>query len=516
MTLDPTAAPTPETAAAELLRRRKARESTGGYIEYVSKLPMPPHAQFVARKFDRLEAGDYQQLLVCMPPGHMKSWIAQHFIARFMARNPGLPVIHASHTQKLVARWGGRIRNIFNSPEHQKLYPGDTVSSDVRASDEWETEGGSSYLAAGVDTAIQGRRGRLVVIDDPLRGIADAESQTARDTLWQWYGGDVGSRLHPNTKLVLIQTRFHLDDLAGRLLQAARDGYGKPWETCILPAIAGESDPLGRAPGAALWPDEYPLSFLEAKRDEPQTTKRLWASLYQQSPTVDTGGIIDRSWFKLWRSVDPPKLQFMLQSWDTALTANKESAFCACTTWGVFEEEETKAPAVILMSATRGRWEWPDLRRMAQRLGQDYRDDQINLPRKIDGKHKPDMILVEAKANGQALLLDLMRSGLSVMGFNPDKYGDKIARVRLVTDLIENGRVYVPAQPPGFTMPRKWAEEFIDQCAAFPAAASRDYVDTMTQAFLRIKASGWVANTENIVPDMAAQGDSRPHGQAFY
>jgi len=512
----PTEAPlTPETAAAELLRRRRARESTAGYIEYVSGRPMARHAQFVARKFDRLEAGEFNQLLICMPPGHKKSWTAQHFISRFMARNPGVPVIHASHTQKLVARWGGRIRNIFNSPEHQRLYPGVTVSSDVRASDEWETDAGASYIAAGVDTAIQGRRGGLVVIDDPLRSISDAESQTVRDTLWEWYGGDIGSRLLPNAKIVLIQTRFHLDDLAGRLLQAARDGYGRPWETCILPAIAEENDPFGREPGDALWPEEYSLAWLEAKRNEPQMTKRLWASLYQQSPTVDSGGIIDRSWFKLWRSTEPPQLKFVLQSWDTALTANKDSAFCACTTWGVFEEPETRAPAVILMSAVRNRWEWPDLRRMAQRLGMDYRDDQINMPRTPDGKHKPDMILVEAKANGQALLLDLMRAGLSVMGFNPDKYGDKIARVRLVTDLIENGRVYLPAAPPTFLHPRKWAEEFLDQCAQFPAAASRDYVDTMTQAFLRIKASGWVANTENIVPDRPGQG-SQPHAQAFY
>lgn len=509
-------AATPEAAAAELLRRRRARESTADYTDYLTGRPLPPHGRFVAEKFDRLERGEYQNLLLCMPPGHLKSFISQHFISRFMARHPGQPVIHASHTQKLVARWGGRIRDRFNSPEHQKLYPNDRVTSDVRASDEWETELGSSYIAAGVDTAIQGRRGLLAVIDDPLRNIADAESPSARAALWDWYGGDLNSRLIPGAMKVLIQTRFHLDDLAGRIIQNLRDGLGEPWEMCVLPAIATESDPMGREPGTALWPDYYTLEKLERTRTAPETTRRLWSSLYQQSPTVDTGGVIDRTWFKLWRSTEPPVIKFVLQSWDTALTANKESAYSACSTWGVFEEPETKAPAVILMSACRDRWEWPDLRRMAQRLAVDYRDDQIKLPIKPDGKHKPDMVLVEAKANGQALLLDLMRAGLSVMGFNPDKYGDKIARVRLVTDLIENGRVYVPAGPPGFTAPRRWAEEFIDQCAAFPAAASRDYVDTMTQAFLRIKASGWVANTENIVPDLPGQGGDPGMRPAFY
>lgn len=496
------------TPEEELLRRRRARQGTAEYTDYVSHRVLPAHGRFLAEKLDALMAGEFNNLMIAMPPGHLKSFLTQHFISRFMATYSGEPVIHASHTQKLVARWGGRIRGVYNSPEHQRLYPGDRVSSDVRASDEWETERGSSYIAAGVDTAIQGRRARLAVIDDPLRNMQDAESESARETLWQWYGGDLGTRLLPEAKRILIQTRFHLDDLAGRILQGMRDGHGEPWELCILPAIAGEKDPLGREPGEALWPEEYSLEWLLRKQKQPEMTRRVWSSLYQQSPTVDSGGIIDRSWFKLWRSIEPPKIKFVLQSWDTALTANKESAYSACTTWGVFDEpiareekgivleQREDIPAVILLSAFRKRMEWPELRRMAQRLATDYRDDG-SIPIRPDGKHRPDTVLVEAKANSRAMLLDLMHAGVSVMGFNPDKYGDKVARVRLITDLIENGRVYLPGEPPGFTRPRRWAEEFQDQCAAFPADASRDYVDTMTQAFLRIKASGWVMNTEN-------------------
>ena len=496
----------PLTPEEELLRRRRARQGTAEYISYVSHRDVPDHAKYISAKFDKLDSGDIDRLLVCVPPGHMKSWISQHFISRFMSRHPGSAVIHASHTQKLVAQWGGIIRNRLGSLEHRMLYPEDGLDPDVSARDEWATTSGSTYIAAGVDTAIQGRRAALAVIDDPIPKMSAAESATVRDNLWQWYGGDLQSRLLPDAKVVLIQTRFHLDDLAGRLLQAARDNVGEPWETCILPAQALENDPLGREPEEWLWP--YYAARLERLKRQSFMTRRLWSSLYQQSPTVDSGGIIDRSWFKLWRSIEPPKIKFVLQSWDTALTANKESAYSACTTWGVFDEpiareekgivleQREDIPAVILLSAFRKRMEWPELRRMAQRLAVDYRDDG-NIPIRPDGKHRPDTVLVEAKANSRAMLLDLMHAGVSVMGFNPDKYGDKVARVRLITDLIENGRVYLPGEPPGFTRPRRWAEEFQDQCAAFPADASRDYVDTMTQAFLRIKASGWVMNTEN-------------------
>jgi predicted phage terminase large subunit-like protein len=162
--------------------------------------------------------------------------------------------------------------------------------------------------------------------------------------------------------------------------------------------------------------------------------------------------------------------------------------------------DETGIANVILLSAWRGRVEYPDLRKMAQRLARDYLDDDMDKPRKYgEGLKplKPDIILVEQKVSGFSLIQDLRRAGVMAMSFKPDQYGDKIQRVKIVTDLIENGRVWVPGQPFAYLGPRRWAQEVVDQLAAFPAMESRDYVDALTQALLRLKQGNWVINTEN-------------------
>jgi predicted phage terminase large subunit-like protein len=298
----------------------------------------------------------------------------------------------------------------------------------------------------------------------------------------------------------------------GRLDQAERDGQGEKWERVILPALAVDNDILGREPGEALWPEEFPQEELEKIKRQPSTTSRIWSSLYQQNPVVDSGGVMDGTWFKWWKSKDPPVVKYILQSWDTALTANKTSAYSASTTWGVFDDDND-VPNLILLSAWRGRVEWPILRRMVQRMARDYRDDSYATPIKPAKDRAPDTVLVEAKANGQMLISDLARAGIMATKFNPDKFGDKIARVRLVSDLIENGRVWLPAMGPHYDALRPWAEDFLQQCVQFPAADSRDWVDTMTMAFLRIKQSGWVANTED---PMEERYDTPGERAAFY
>ena len=173
-----------------------------------------------------------------------------------------------------------------------------------------------------------------------------------------------------------------------------------------LPALAVDNDILGREPGDALWPEQFPKEELEKIRRQPSTTSRIWSSLYQQNPVVDAGGIIDQTWFKWWKSADPPEVKYVIQAWDTALTANKTSAFSASTTWGVFDDEND-IPNLILLSVWRDRAEWPVLRRMVQRMAIDYRDDNYRVPIKVSKNRQPDTVLVEAKANGQMLIHDL-------------------------------------------------------------------------------------------------------------
>lgn len=482
----------------ELIQREEAIEHLASYIEFVSGLKPPRHIQYICDRLEKVASGEIKRLMISLPPGHAKSFTAsQHFPAWFLSKYPTKNLICASHTQELSDSFGLKVRNIIKSDEHKLLFPESGISADKSGAGEWMTLQKGSYKATAVGGSPTGRRADLIIGDDLLSGIEAAESETHRKKLWAWFQNDLFTRrVDDNTPIILIGTRWHLGDHFGRLDQEERDGTGEKWERIILPALALENDPLGREPGEALWPEQFSREGLEAIKRKSGTTARMWSSLYQQNPVVDSGGIIDQTWFKWWRQKDPPKVEYVLQAWDTALTANKTSAYSASTTWGVFKDDND-IPNLILLSAWRGRVEWPILRRQVQRMARDYRDDNYNVPIKPVRGRSPDTILVEAKANGQMLINDLARAGIMATKFNPDKFGDKIARVRLVTDLIENGRVYLPAQGPTYETLRPWAQEFLDQCVQFPASDSRDWVDTLTMAFLRIKQSGWINNTED-------------------
>ena len=448
-------------------------------------------------------------------PTHNSTVSSLYFPAFYLSKNPTHNIITVSHTESFAEQWGRKVRNIMLSDEYKVLFPEIEVSDDSRSAGRWDLKQGGSYYATGVGGTVTGRRADMVICDDLLKGVDDAESQLVRDNMWDWWGSDLSTRLKPSGVMVIIGTRWHLDDIIGRVIAAEKQKGGDKWDKVILPALAKEKDPLGRKVGEALWPEWESETALARRRAQPSMTARQWESLYQQSPVLESGNVIKRDWIKIWNQREPPKCEFILQSWDTAITSKNKSAFSVCLTFGIFTEDKTDLPSIILLSRWRGRVDYPDLRKMAQRLANHYLDDNREVPMMGNHSKPPDMILIEAKATGEPLIADLNRAGIAATRFNPNKHGDKNARLLLVTDIFENGRFYVPGQPPNYTLPRRWAEEYVNSLMSFPASDSRDDADATSQAIIRMKTSGWIKNSLDAIEEEPFRVTERANGALY-
>jgi predicted phage terminase large subunit-like protein len=282
----------PAQAAKELLRRRSIRRSLIEFCRFVGFEPAAHH-KLLIDKLEKVSTGDIDRLAVFMPPGAAKSTYASILYAPWhFAQHPDHCLIAASHTAELAEKWGRRVRNLL--AEHS-LILGVGLAPDSQAAGRWETDHGGEYFAAGIGGAIAGRRADLVVIDDPVRSREDADSETVRDKVWDWYKSDLYTRLKPGGRIVLIQTRWHEDDLAGRLLADMQAG-GDQWDVISLPALAEADDPLGRAVGVPLWPEWEDLENLERKRRA--VGPRDWSALYQQRPAPEDGDYFKAEWLK--------------------------------------------------------------------------------------------------------------------------------------------------------------------------------------------------------------------------
>ncbi len=249
---------TPQTAARELLSRREARKALLRFTEYT--LPnyiAANHHTLIADKLEALERGDIDRLMINMPPRHGKSELAsRRFPAWFLGRNPDKSVIAASYNSDLATDFGRQVRNIVACTGYSKLFE-TRLAEDSRAANRWNTDDGGTYVAAGVGTAITGRGADILLIDDPLKDREEADSELQRQKIWDWYTSTAYTRLAPNGRIVVIQTRWHEDDLSGRLLEESKKG-GDAWDVLELPAINDD--------GEALWPEFYPLKVLERYR----------------------------------------------------------------------------------------------------------------------------------------------------------------------------------------------------------------------------------------------------------
>jgi predicted phage terminase large subunit-like protein len=303
----------PAQAAQEILNRRQARRDLISFTEYTfPQYERALHLQLIAEKLEAVERGEIDRLMIFMPPRHGKSELAsKRFPAWYLGRHPDRQVIAASYNSELASGFGREVRNIVRDQRYRNTFPHVALADDSQAANRWSTNGGGVYVAAGVGTAVTGRGAHLLLIDDPVKDWEEAESETRREMVWNWYASTAYTRLMPGGAIVLIQTRWHADDLAGRLLAAEERG-GDQWEKLILPAI--------NEAGEALWPERYGLQALDRiKAAVSVTNMRAWSALYQQEPTPDEGTFFQRAWFAR-RHVSAPKPYHVYITGDWAVT----------------------------------------------------------------------------------------------------------------------------------------------------------------------------------------------------
>lgn len=514
MPLEPQKVVTPEDAAAELLRRRSAKQSLHSFLQQawptIEGIRIFRDGWALGAVCEHLQAvvtGEIKDFILNIPPRMTKSSAASVCLCPWAwLQFPELQFMYLSYSDKLSQRDHVKSRRLIESPWYQTRWAsGYVLAHDQNTKIRYDNDKGGYRVTTSITGTVTGEGADVIVCDDP--NSASDLSDAGLDAVENFWSDTMPTRLNDarTGRRIIIQQRLHERDLTGLITSAKEHGFVHlvlPMEfevnrrsvTVVLPSSKGKKwrDPR-QVEGELLWPDRIGATELKKLKRELKTEYNISGQL-QQRPAPGEGGIIKRKWFRIWQQELPPKIQYILQSWDTALSEKKEAAFNACTTWGIFEDEH-ELPNVILLAAWRKRCEYHELREHAKRMAGNYLDDGplTNQPKAKKKALKPDIVLVEDKTTGKILIRDLGRAGLTVTRFNPDRYGDKTQRVRFATPTLESGHVWVPGNPDGlFTRPRHFADVFISQCASFPKAASRDLVDTMTQAILRLQDSGWI------------------------
>ena len=422
------------------------------------------HHKRMADAFERVANGTCKRLIINMPPRHTKSEFASYLLpAWFLGKFPHKKVIQASNTGELAVGFGRKVRNLVDSEVYSSIFPNLALQADSKAAGRWNTSKGGDYFAIGVGGTVTGKGADVLIIDDPhseQEAAMAASNPDIYDKVFEWYTSGPRQRLQPGGAIVVVMTRWAQRDLTGQVLKSAAQRSGEEWEVIEFPAILPSGKPL--------WPQFWSIEELSALREELPNAK--WQAQYQQNPVGNESAIVKRDWWKWWEKDDPPVCDYILQSWDTAFEKTQRADYSAGTTWGIFAcEEDNFAPNIILLNTYKKRVEFPDLKRDVMREYNEY---------------EPDSLIVEKKASGAPLIYDLRAMGIPVQEYTPGKGQDKIARLNSVSDIIASGKVWVPQT--------RWAEELVDEVAAFPSGEHDDLVDATTLALMRFRQGGFL------------------------
>jgi len=454
----------------ELAERKAADAAKHSFMAFVHKV-WPSfidgaHHKKMAHAFEQVARGEIKRLIINMPPRHTKSEFASYLLpAWFLGNFPHKKVIQTSHTAELAVGFGRKVRNLVDSDVYKSIFPDTYLQSDSKAAGRWNTSKGGDYFAIGIGGAVTGKGADILIIDDPHseQEAALAEiNPEVYDKTYEWYTSGPRQRLQPGGAIIIVMTRWSKKDLTGQVVKSAATRDGDEWTVIEFPAILPSGNPL--------WPEFWDLKELQALKNELPNQK--WMAQYMQQPTSETSAIVKREWWQTWEEADPPRCEFVLQSWDTAFEKHNRADYSACTTWGIFyqpDETGLMQANIILLNAFRARMEFPELKKRAI---EEYRE------------WEPDSVIIEKKASGAPLIYEMRAMGISVQEFTPGKGNDKISRLNAVSDLFASKRIWAPET--------RWAEEVIDEVASFPGGEHDDYVDSVSLAIKRFRNGGYI------------------------
>jgi predicted phage terminase large subunit-like protein len=437
----------------------------------------PPHIKYLGQRLADAVAEGSRRICITMPPRHGKSHLTSWwFPTWYLWRFPDRRVILTSYEAEFASSWGRMTRNLLEEL-HLKGITDFTLADDSKSADRWETSKGGGMMTAGVGGPILGRGGNILICDDPIKNAEEAQSETYRNKTWDWFRTTFLTRLEPNGVVVVIQQRWHEDDLMGRILTS--DETKGDWELIDFPALCvdAEGDVLGRKEGQALWPERYDeVALAQIKR---QLGSYAFSSLYQQRPVPAEGGIFKTAWFKRrYKWLDNDCIQVgnatysvaddlrVFSTVDLAASTKTTADYTVIATFGILETG--KASTVFLLDVDRRRMEGPDIEQAI---------------RENCARWNPDFVAVEKVGFQLALIQQLQANGLPIREIQPDK--DKISRALAITPACESNRVVLPADA-------EWLTEFEHELYAFPNGKHDDMVDCLayTQQFVEFGELG--------------------------
>lgn len=410
--------------------------------KYVS----PHHVHVLCRELEMIERGETKRLLVTMPPRHSKSMnVGEYFPAWFLGKNPDQKIIYATYEQHQAEGYGRKVRNTLQTDMFNQIFPECNLSKDSKSAKKFDTLEGGTYYALSQGSAITGKGGHVIILDDLIKGPKEAANKKLRKEIIEWYESVVLTRREGDAPIVVCATRWNEGDLIGHLLKTSEPGE---WRHVDFPAINEK--------GEALWPERYDLEWLNKTKDK--LSPYFWSALYQQRPSPQEGNRIKRKDIKRWFHLEA-NYDSIIQSWDFSFKGKNTSSYVVGQIWGkkgvnlyLLDQFRAKVgltgtiKAFLTMTA-----KWPQARKK----------------------------YIEDKANGPGIM-DLLKSKVpGIVEVNPS--GSKEERLEAVTYLFEGGNVHVPD-----SVAEPWVKEYIDELVTFPNSDYDDQVDTTTQALEKL------------------------------